>query len=369
MAHSGKNCLSYMISRWGVLAVAFALAACSKDPIIGNNGLLNDNPKGPTPYYLKIPPNFPDYFLDEDKRLTEEGIALGRMLFYDPILSRNKNVSCASCHKQENAFSDPRPKSVGTHGDETKFHSMPLANIAWMDQFFWDGRAPTREAQALQPVVNPVEMDMTWPEAVERLQNHPEYPHLFKAAFGTDRIDSNLVTQALVQFEMTIVSADSKFDRYLRGETTLTPTEDSGYTAFLDLGGGDCIHCHHPTNPHFADNTFHNNGLDSQDKVLSGLMAVTGNAEDEGKFKTPSLRNLAFTAPYMHDGRFETLEEVLDFYSTGVNHYPTVDPKMEFSHVGGVHLSPDQKRQIIAFLLTLTDSSVVKNPAYADPFK
>lgn len=341
---------------------------CTKDDLT-SNGLISDSKNGPTPYYLKIPLGFSDYQLDLDKQLTVEGIDLGRHLFYDPILSRNFNISCASCHKQEFGFSDPRKKSIGTHGGETGFHSMPLANIAWMDRFFWDGRAPTREAQALQPVMNPVEMGMTWPEVIARLNAHKEYPEKFRAAFGDVKIDSNLVAEALVQFEMTLVSSDSRYDKWVRGEIQLTDIEEDGFAIFLDFKRGDCIHCHKPDNVNFADNDFHNTGMDSQEDQLPGLLNVTGNELDRGKFKTPSLRNLVFTAPYMHDGRFETLEEVLNFYSTGVHHFDGVDPKMEFSKQGGVHLTEYQTKAIIAFLKSLSDSSIISNPNYSDPFR
>ena len=347
---------------------ALVFLSCEKDSL-RTDRFINDDNSGPTPYYLPIPDGFPDYYIGEENLLTAEGVMLGRHLFYDPILSKNKNVSCGSCHKQENAFSDPDAKSIGTHGGETKFHSMPLFNIAWMDQFFWDGRAPTREDQALQPVKNPVEMDLTWDEAIDRLNNHPLYPAMFRAAFGEVAIDSSLVAKALVQFELTIVSSDTKFDRYQRGVEQFTTEELDGYKIFRDLGQGDCIHCHLPENVNLADNSFHNNGLDSEADVLPGLSAVTGRSLDFGKFKTPSLRNLVFTAPYMHDGRFETLEQVLEFYSTGVHDYALVDPKMEFASNGGVDLSTEQKTAVIKFLMTLTDSNLVTNPAYSDPFK
>lgn len=348
------------------LFVGTLLFGCAKDELESSD-LIRDNLSGPRPYFLKVPEGFPDYFLDEENRLSHEGIALGRRLFYDPILSRNNNISCGSCHKQENAFSDPGKKSIGTHGEETGFHSMPLFNIAWMDRFFWDGRAPSREIQALKPVTNPLEMDMTWQEAVERLKKHEEYPALFEKAFGTGEIDSMLVARALVQFEMTIVSANSKFDRYNRGEAEFTPLESMGYDIFASFDRGDCTHCHLLQNPQLADNSFHNNGLDAEEDLKPGLYNVTGIAQDYGKFKTPSLRNLAFTAPYMHDGRFATLEEVVNFYSSGVHKNSTVDPLMEFAHQGGVQLDSLEKKALIAFLLTLSDSSLITHPAFSDP--
>lgn len=350
-----------------LVVLMLAITRCAKDDL-RPGGLTIDEARGPKPYFLEVPENFPDYFLSEENRLSYEGIALGRKLFYDPILSRNNDISCASCHLQENAFSDPRQFSIGTHGGETGFHSMPLFNIAWMDQFFWNGRAPSRESQALQPVVNPVEMDLTWAEAAERLNNHPEYPELFKKAFLTSEVDSDLVVKALVQFEMTIVSADSPYDHYVRGDMdALTDLEKRGLEVFSDLRLGDCTHCHQLANPQLADNDFHNNGLDSDADLKPGLYEVTGKEKDFGKFKTPSLRNLAFTAPYMHDGRFETLEEVVEFYSTGVHFNRTVDPLMEFAYQGGVQLVEDDKKALVAFLLSLSDSSLIINPQLSAP--
>jgi len=353
-----------------LLSLSFILLGCAKDSAF--NEPVGDQPiTGPRPYFLQIPEGFGDYYLDEENRLSYEGIELGRRLFYDPILSRERNVSCGSCHQQQYAFSDHLKRSIGTHGGETSFHSMPLFNIAWMNQFFWDGRAFTREDQAILPVVNAIEMDMTWKEAVARLQADPDYPELFRAAFGTSKIDSTLVSKAIVQFEMTIVSADSKYDRWLRGEAEFTSQEELGYSIFIDLKGGDCIHCHMISNENLADNAFHNNGLDNEMNMKPGLSAVSGRAEDCGKFKTPSLRNLAFTAPYMHDGRFQTLEDVIRFYSFQVHDYGCVDPLMEYKQFGGVALDSNEGefKAIIAFLKTLTDSGLVTNPAYSDPFK
>lgn len=351
-----------------LLGFAVLLGACEKDLPIGTNGTFHEK-NGATPYYLEIPDRFPEYSIPENNLLTEEGIALGKRLFYERLLSRNRNVSCGSCHRQENAFTDPRRKSIGTNGEESSMHSMALFNLAWQPHFFWDGRSPSLERQALDPVVNPLEMDMTWPEVESRLNNHPEYPELFFEAFGTDIIDSTLVAKAIAQFEYTIISANSKWDRYQRGEVNLTPIEAEGLRIFKGLkkGEGDCTHCHSDINPHVGDFVMRNNGLDSDSELKPGFADVTGQARDYGKFKTPSLRNLAFTAPYMHDGRFESLRDVLDFYSEEVHFNRTVDPLMEFASEGGVELSEESKDALIAFLLTLSDSSLISNPDFARP--
>ncbi|MEX2597513.1 MAG: cytochrome c peroxidase [Salibacteraceae bacterium] len=338
--------------------VVIVLMKCSEDMAV-DPASFSDDFTGPELYHLKVPSTFPDYFLDKENQLTKEGIALGKRLFFDPILSRNQNVSCGSCHFQKNSFSDPRAKSIGTNSTPTSFHSMPIFNIAWMNEFFWDGRAKSREAQALQPVTNPNEMDLTWKEAEKRLKNHPEYPALFKEAFGVEEIDSNLVSRALVQYEMTLVSADTRFDKWLKGEVELTEKEALGQSIF-NSERGDCFHCHGTVLA--TDNSFHNNGLDNDENLSPGLYKTTGLQEDFGKFKTPTLRNLVFTAPYMHDGRFETLDDVINFYSEGVQNNRNIDVLMEFAFQGGVRLSDPEKEALKAFVLMMTDSSFVQNP-------
>lgn len=343
-----------------LFALAFGITKCSK---IADDVVIY--PNGTTKYELEIPVNFTAPFLNPVNPISEEGVALGKKLFYDPILSRNRNISCASCHMQNESFSDNRAKSIGTHGGQTKFHSMPLFNIAWMNEFFWNGRAKSREEQALQPVMNPVEMDLTWSEAIERLKSDSDYPFLFELAFGTMNFDSTHVADALVQFEMTLISGNSKFDKWKRKEIQLTEQEEFGYYIFAtELG--DCFHCH-ADNSLFTDNSFHNNGLDSEENLQPGLYEVTGISDDFGRFKTPTLRNLVFTAPYMHDGRYQTLDQVLDFYSDSVQVNSTVDVLMKKAHQGGVRLVPEQKAALKAFLLTLTDSTILTNPAFQAP--
>lgn len=333
----------------------FCLVRCEKDPFVSPS---NDGLDSPTPYYLKVPAGFPDYFLKQENALTVEGIKLGKKLFFDPILSKNRNVSCASCHLQSNSFSDPRVQSIGTNGTLTPFHSMPIFNMAWMNEFFWDGRAKSREDQALQPVNNPLEMDLGWVEAVKRLSDDEEYRSLFKAAFGTNVIDSNLAAQAMVQYEMTLVSANTKFDDWLRGEATFTPQEEMGRIIF-NSERGDCFHCHGSILT--TDNSFHNNGLDSDAALKPGLFSVTNDEADLGKFKTPTLRNLVFTAPYMHDGRFQTIEQVIDFYSDSVQNNRNVDVLMKKASSGGLGLNTSEKEALVAFILTMTDSSFIEN--------
>ena len=348
-----------------IISLLFLIACSSSDDS-------NTGPFSATPYTLEtptilngiLPPVIPS-----DNPLTVEGIALGRKLFYDPILSGDGTQSCATCHLSENSFTDPRQFSIGIDGSIGSRNAMPIFNVAWnqSEKFFWDGRAKSVEDQAFGPVVNPLEMNNTWPNAVASLQATNQYPDLFKEAFGTSTIDSVLVTKAIAQFERTMISVNSKFDKFKLGTATLTPEEENGLAVFLDANRGDCFHCHgSPQNPLWTDNKFHNNGLDAviTDK---GLGDISGDPADDGKFKTPSLRNLTYTAPYMHDGRFATLEEVVDHYSEGLQDSPTIDPLMLFIAQGGVHLTPTDKADLIAFLLTLSDESFLTNPNFQKP--
>lgn len=328
----------------------------------------------PTPTSLNIPQLFDQYInppiIPNDNPLTIEGIALGRRLFYDPILSSDSSQACATCHMPFDAWSDNNQFSTGVTGAIGTRNSMPIFNLAWNwnEKFFWDGRAISLEDQALGPVVNPIEMNNTWPNAVASLQNHPTYPSLFQAAFGTSTIDSMLVAKAIAQFERTLISGNAKFDKYLRGETALTASELNGFNLFMDENGGDCFHCHgSAANPLWTDNDFHNNGLDATFSD-NGLGAVTGNPSDNGKFKTPSLRNLFFTAPYMHDGRFATIDEVIDHYSEGLKNSPTIDPLMKNVGQGGVQLTPGEKADLKAFLMTLNEPEFIQDTSLQSPF-
>lgn len=325
----------------------------------------------PIPYQLDIPSHFDQLLIDPiipfDNPLTVEGVALGKRLFFDPILSVDNSKACASCHMPQNAFSDPNQFSAGVSGNIGTRNSMPLFNLAWNfdDRYFWDGRALGLEHQALEPVTDPVELENTsWNDVENKLNNHPEYPTLFNQAFGTSTISQELVTKAIAQFERTLISGNSKFDSYLLGLETLTAEEIDGLDVFMNEERGDCFHCHgNPNNPLWTDNQFHNNGLDATFTDL-GLGAITGNPNDNGKFRSPSLRNLAYTAPYMHDGRFATLDDVINHYSEGLQNSTTIDPLMKKVDEGGVQLSEVDKANLKAFLLTLSDPSFLNNPNF-----
>jgi len=328
-----------------------------------------------TPYNIPVIPNFRAMPVDADNPMTLEGIALGKKLFFDPILSSDSTISCASCHKKNNAFADDIPKSIGVNNAFGKRNSMPLFNLAWQkNTFFWDGRANTLQKQAVFPIEDPLEMHATIPMVIERLQNHPTYVDLFWKAFGTKMITKELMTKAIEQFENTLLSYHSKFDAYLRGEVMLTDAELRGLEIFK-TEKGDCFHCHSSTALEVfisPDRTFANNGLDSVVSIYdfsdAGLGLISLNTLDYGRFKIPTLRNLAFTAPYMHDGRFSTLDEVIDFYNDGPKGSPTLEPIMrekankrleEFGH-WGLQLSSQDKADLKAFLLSLSDSTFIQ---------
>jgi cytochrome c peroxidase len=344
-----------------IICLALLSISCSSDD---NNGY------EPTPHPLDIPEIFAENIISpiipSDNPQTVEGIALGKKLFFDRILSANGTQSCASCHRPQSAFTDNTPTSVGIDGVFGTRNSMPLFNLAWNynERFNWDGFALSLERQAIEPVENPIELHSNWDDVIDRLQNHPEYPELFRLAFKTSTITQELTTKAIAQFERTLISVNSKFDRYYLGQETLTAQELNGLDIFLREDKGDCFHCHgNPNNPLWTDNDFHNNGLDATFTDL-GLGEVTGDPNDNGKFRTPSLRNLAYSAPYMHDGRFATLDEVINHYSEGLQNSTTVDPLMKKIDEGGVQLTLQEKADLKAFLLTLSDPSFINNPAF-----
>lgn len=322
---------------------------------------------------LYLFPPVPD---EQDKIVTLEAAELGRFLFYDPVLSADSTVSCASCHRQEVAFSDaPNAFSKGFDGQITERNAMPLFNLAWYPAMFWDGRATDIESQIFHPVSAKNEMNLSWPEAEKRLQQSSFYVSGFAAVYGKKiAIDSVLITQTIGQFVRTLISNRSKYDSVLQGMAYFTTDELKGLELMNDQTKGDCLHCH-TTDANALGTTarFSNNGLDNVSDANGyadkGLGGHTGKPEDVGLFKIPSLRNVAVTSPYMHDGRFETLGQVLDFYSDSVHYSVNVDPKMGTAPRGGAHLTELEKQQIIAFLHTLTDSAFISDPALANPFQ
>ena len=359
-----------------LLAATLLLAACKPDEEEEDNGGGGGTPVQTTPYTLEIPANMPPMTIPADNPMTVEGVTLGRFLFYEERLSGNNTQSCASCHAPQFAFSDHGLQfSVGIDGIAGDRNSMALQNLGWEQRFFWDGRATSLEEQILQPVENPIEMHEQWPNAVAKLQADPGYQGLFADAFGGS-IDKYKAAKAIAQFLRTMISGNSRFDQFQRGE--IQPTIDEGLGILLtqqeggdpSLGlggqwGADCFHCHPHGGALFTDGIMRNNGLDSQFTDL-GLGGVTGLPQDMGVFKVPTLRNVALSAPYMHDGRFATLEEVIDHYDSGGHPSTTISPFMKFTQ-GGLQLTPEKKAQLLAFLNMLTDMDFVNDPDFQDP--
>lgn len=331
----------------------------------------------PIPYQLKIPSHFPAMEIPEDNPMTVQGVELGRHLFYEKKLSGDNTMSCGSCHAPSNAFSDPNQFSTGIDGIQGSRNSMALINLGWNKFFFWDGRSKTLEEQILMPVRDPIEMHEKWPNAMKKLQLDENYRKRFFAAFRTSVVDSINASKAIAQFLRTLISGNSKFDVMYKYENNLplssseqetynsiTVSEWGGYDLFKSLNGADCFHCHN--GPLMQVQKFSNNGLDATFTDL-GRGAVTGNAIDNGKFKVPTLRNIEFSAPYMHDGRLATLDDVIDHYSHFIQISPTIDPLIEFANQGGVQLDVQEKSLIKQFLLTLSDEEFINNPAFKEP--
>jgi cytochrome c peroxidase len=330
----------------------------------------------PTPYDLKIPANFPKMNIPVDNPLTTEGVQLGRFLFYDKLLSSNGTMSCASCHLQFGSFTDNKAVSPGVDNISGKRSAMSLENVGFFNKgLFWDGRVATLEEQALLPVEDPIELHNSWGKVVQKLQSHADYPILFRKAFGIKskfEITKELAAKAIAQFERTLISGNAKIDKIYRREDFFTDDELDGFQLFFNAAGApdaQCGHCH--VSPFMNSNDYFNNGLDSANTLNDfkdkGRGIITGKLFDNGKFRSPSLRNIELTAPYMHDGRFKTLEEVLEHYASGGHYADNVDPFIP--QIKDIKLTAKQKRQIILFLKTLTDTSFVKNPQFADPFK
>ncbi|MDP2174803.1 MAG: cytochrome c peroxidase [Bacteroidota bacterium] len=326
-----------------------------------------------TPYVIDYG-RFPMSNLATDNPLTEQGVLLGRMLFYDTKLSGNNTQSCGSCHLQAFAFNDTATLSVGIKGLKGKRNAMSVFNTLWHNSgFFWDGRASLLRHQALMPIQDELEMDETLENVVAKITAEKNYKDQFIRAFGSNEITAEKIGLALEQFMNSIVSNQSKYDLFLDGKATLTESEERGRKLyFLEFNAGvpsqsgaDCAHCHGGFN--FENDRYMNNGLD-QNPIDKGREDVTGMAADRGKFKVPSLRNIALTAPYMHDGRFKTLEEVLEHYNNGIKSSPSLDPALQQTIATGLSLTEQNKADIIAFLKTLTDQNLISNKAFSNPF-
>jgi len=291
-----------------------------------------------------------------DNALTEDRAQLGKRLFYDKLLSRDQTVTCASCHQQEHGFADPHPVSKGVQGRKGKRNASQLANLAWVRTgLFWDGRAANLEEQAIKPIEDHNEMDLPVTEAVARLSTHQSYPDAFARAYGgPPSVDA--LRRALASFVRTIVSSDSRYDHYLKGDTAaLSPNEKRGRDLFFGRKTG-CFHCHSETT--LTNDGFFNNGsyVEGGDVGRQTLTAKTG---DLGAFRVPNLRNIEFTAPYMHDGSLATLEAVVEQYSRGGRGHPSTDAQIE-----PLKLNAEEKADLVAFLRALTDQAFLHDPRF-----
>jgi cytochrome c peroxidase len=319
-----------------------------------------------TPFAFVVPAGFPQPELPADNPLTEEGVELGGRLFGDRRLSARNTQSCASCHSEGSAFSDGRALSIGADGKPGTRNSMPLFNLAWSPSYAWDGSKPRLRDQAFAAITNEIEMHADPAKIVAVLGGDRRVSADFAAAFGTPEVTAQRIGLALEQFMLTLVAADSKFDRSRRGAAQLTEEEQQGFALFATeydpvrgKRGADCFHCHGGTL--FTDFSFRSNGLDLA-SVDAGRAVVTGKPTDAGRFKTPSLRNVAVTAPYMHDGRIGTLEEVVAHYDHGVRRAANLDPNLAKHPDAGLQLTSEEQKALLAFLRTLTDSNLAASP-------
>ena len=329
---------------YSILVICVAgLFACKKDEV--RDPRFDNVVYNPTPYVFHYTDRFPVLDIPEDNPETVEGVALGRRLYYDPVLSADQDRSSSMCHQQVHAFTS----------DATV---LPHINLGWNSAFLWNGKVQGRlEDIMLFEVKDFFHADM------DRLNAHPDYPVLVYKAFGEKVVRPELLAKALAQFERTMISAGSEYDKVMEGQFFFTDAQYNGFEIF-NTERGDCFHCHGGVL--FTDNLFHNNGLDTSPGA--GLSDITGFPEDIGRYKTPTLRNIELTGPYMHDGRYQTLEEVIDFYSEGLHDSPTIDPLMKQIRNGGVRLTAQEKSDLLAFLMMLTDHDYTVNPALSSPF-
>ncbi len=329
------------------------LASCSVDPEI--------KPKLPSNAIKEIiPEGWPQpVYRFENNTLTKEGFELGRELFYEEMLSSNNTISCGSCHQQFSAFANTEHRFSHGINDSLGNRNAPgLFNMNWNTTFMWDGGVNHIETQPLAPIVNPIEMNENLNNVVTKLSASNKYKQLFKSAFGSDEITSQKILKAFAQFQGVLYSYNSKYDKYKRNETSFTNEELAGYNLFVQK----CNNCHRE--PLFTDHDFKNNGLPIDPTINDfGRENITGNSNDKFKFKTPSLRNIALTAPYMHDGRFNTLDQVLNHYSSGITNTTNLDPSLQ----SGINLSSTEKSNLKSFLLTLTDYKFIQDERFKDP--
>lgn len=330
-----------------VIAAGSLLFACNKPTI-----------EKAEPWGFQKAAYFPEpVYTFQNNKQSYSRFKLGRALFYDPVLSSDSTISCALCHEQPHAFGGHSTAfSTGVNGLLGNRNSPPIFNLAWSPAFMWDGGINHLEVMPIAPITNPVEMDETLANVVAKLQQSERYRDLFKAAYGSETITDQKMLQALAQYLAMIISDNAKYDKVRRGESSYTANEQAGYDLFV----AKCSQCH--TEPLFTDQSYRNNGLDAI-FTDQGRAIITQQASDAGKFKVPSLRNVELTYPYMHDGRFFTLNQVLDHYHSGVQQSSTLDPLLST----GIPLTGTEKQQLIAFLKTLTDYELLNDRWLAAP--
>lgn len=381
------------------MLLLFAVTSCQKDEngnTISTSSILN-LPATPFSYTSVIVPAYlqTNFLLGPGQNAaiandntptnnitTDEGATLGRVLFYDKSLSANGTISCASCHKQEFGFSDNTSLSAGFDQGHTRRHSMSLINATWYGRgrFFWDERAATLEDQVLMPFQDPVEMGMTLEGVVNTVKSKEYYPALFKDAFGSEEINADRISKALAQFVRSIVSVSSKYDEgrvSVNNPTTDFPnfstSENNGKRLFFlpPPQGVGCIGCHSTEAFINPDNGPTNNGLDAVSTTDLGVYEAINNPAFLGAFKVPSLKSIALSAPYMHDGRFATLEEVVEHYNSGVQNHPNLGAALRAPNGQPVrlNLSTQAKTDLVNFLKTLTDEVLLTDVKYSNPFK
>lgn len=325
-----------------------------------------DDPATTEVIKFSTPSNLPAPTYDFSKNeLTQAGFELGRRLFYDPIFSRDSTISCGDCHISFSAFSHvDHATSHGIDGLFGKRNAQPIQNMAWKTSFFWDGGVSLLDLVPLNAIQNPVEMDEKPANVIRKLNRHADYPALFRKAFsGQDTVTGATMLKALSQFMVMLVSANSRYDKFVRGETggTLSPDETAGLNIFKEK----CSTCH--ATDLFTDQSFRNNGILDDFSNDAGRNLVSTFPEDIGKFTVPSLRNVEKTPPYMHNGKFKTLQSVLDHYNSGVKDSPTLDPILKQNGKPGIALTEIEKTQIIAFLKTLTDEDFIRDVRFQKP--
>lgn len=355
-----------------LILVLFTISSCEEEIPMTTGTPIEDVDYSPTNFAPEYPATFPELEIPADNELTMEKIVLGQHLFYDAILSADSTMSCSSCHDPKLAFTDASDVSFGIDGISGPRSSMSLVNVGFFyNGLFWDGRDTTLEAQALLPVEDPVELHNDWPNVMNKLRNHDDYPRMFREAFGIsfkEEMTKEMAAKALASFQRVLISGNSRFDRWLLNLDVLSDEELNGYEMYFDKEDAldaHCAHCHE--SPLMSTNDYFNNAITAVDTVSDfpdlGRFEVTSNPLDKGKFRAPSLRNITLTAPYMHDGRFKTLREVLEHYNSGGKFSPNSD-----AFVLPLGLNEEQLQNLEAFLHTLVDTSYLNKEYVINPF-